>query len=232
MQSNPVRIAGSILMLLVLAALPAAAQELRGRVVGTVTDNTGGVLPGATVTASGPVLIQPQATTSATDGIYRFPALPSGVYTLTFEASGFRTLRREGIRVGLNTTLTVDAQLPLATVSESVTITGESPAVDVKTTSIGTSFTKELLQDIPNARDVWAAMSQAPGFQMTGYDVGGSYTGTQTGYLTYGVGDQNKTLLEGINVTEATNANAGYFDFGSFEEFQLGGAGNMGEQAG
>ena len=232
MESNPVRIAGSILMLLVLAALPAAAQELRGRVVGTVTDNSGAVLPGATVTASGPALIQPQTTTSATDGIYRFPALPSGVYTLTFEASGFRTLKREGIRVGLNTTLTVDAQLPLATVSESVTITGESPAVDVKTTSIGTSFTKELLQDIPNARDVWAAMSQAPGFQMTGYDVGGSHTGTQTGYLTYGVGDQNKTLLEGINVTEATNANAGYFDFGSFEEFQLGGAGNMGEQAG
>src|SRR2546427_804090 len=111
-------------------------------------------------------------------------------------------------------------------------ITGDSPTVDVKSTTVGTNFTKELLQDIPNARDVWAAMAQAPGFQMTGYDVGGSHTGTQTGYQTYGVGDQNKTLLEGINVTEGTGGNAGYFDFGSFEEFQLGGAGNMGEQAG
>jgi hypothetical protein len=62
--------------------------------------------------------------------------------------------------------------------------------------------------------------------------VGGSHTGTQTGYQTYGVGDQNKTLLEGINVTEGTGGNAGYFDFGSFEEFQLGGSGNMGEQSG
>ena len=113
-------------------------------------------------------------------------------------------MKREGIRVLLNTTLTVDAQLQLAGVQEALTVTGESPAVDIKTTSIGTSFTKELLQDIPNARDVWAAMSQAPGFQMQGYDVGGSHTGTQTGYMAYGVGDQNKTLLEGINVTEAT----------------------------
>src|SRR5207244_8761594 len=90
----------------------------------------------------------------------------------------------------------------------------------------------ELLQHSPNARDVWAAMAQAPGFQMTAYDVGGSHTGTQTGYQTYGVGYQNKTLLEGINVTEGTGSNAGYFDFGSFEEFQLGGSGNMGEQSG
>ena len=75
-------------------------------------------------------------------------------------------------------------------------------------------------------------MAQAPGFQMTGYDVGGSRTGTQTGYQTYGVSGQNKTLFEGINVTEGQDANAGYFDFGSFEEMQLGGSGNMGEQSG
>jgi len=220
------------LALLVLTAGTAAAQELRGRVTGIVTDNSGAVLPGVTVTAAGPALIQPQSTTSGADGSYRFPALPSGVYTLTYTLQGFQTVRREGIRVVLNATLTVDAQLPVATLQEAVTITGESPTVDVTTTSIGTSFTKEMLRDIPNARDVWAAMSQAPGFQMQGYDVGGSHTGTQTGYLTYGIGDQNKTLIEGINVTESTNANAGYFDFGSFEEFQLGGAGNMGEQAG
>lgn len=216
----------------VLAAAPTQAQELRGRITGVVHDNSGSVVPGANVTASGPALLQPQTTQTGSDGSYRFPALPSGSYTLTFELTGFRTVKREGIRVTLNTTLTVDTTLELAQLAEAVTITGESPAVDVKTTSIGTAFTKELLTDIPNARDIWAAMSQAPGFQMTSYDVGGSHTGTQTGYITYGVDTQNKTLLEGINVTEATNANAGYFDFGSFEEFQLGGAGNMGEQAG
>jgi hypothetical protein len=225
-------IAGSAAVSLAMLAGYAGAQELRGRVVGTVVDNSGAVLAGVTVTASSPALIQPQTTTSGPDGTYRFPALPSGTYSINYEMNGFQSVKREGIRVLLNTTLTVDAQLQLAGVQEALTVTGESPAVDIKTTSIGTSFTKELLQDIPNARDVWAAMSQAPGFQMQGYDVGGSHTGTQTGYMAYGVGDQHKTLLEGINVTEATAANAGYFDFGSFEEFQLGGAGNMGEQAG
>src|SRR5712692_8495677 len=215
-----------------LAAHPGAAQEMRGRITGVVSDNTGAVVPGVTVTVEGPALIQPQTTTTNADGTYRYPALPPGVFTLTFELSGFQTLKREGIRLGLNTTLSVDAQLQIATLAETITISGQSPVVDIKSTTVGTNFTKELLQDIPNARDIWAAMAQAPGFQMTSYDVGGSHTGTQTGYQTYGVGDQNKTLLEGIDVTEGTNGNAGYFDFGSFEEFQLGGSGNMGEQSG
>jgi hypothetical protein len=210
----------------------AAGQELRGRITGVVTDNTGAVVPGVTVTASGPALIQPQVAATGADGTYRYPSLPPGVYTVTFELSGFQTVRREGIRLGLNQTLTVDAQLQLSSLQETVTITGESPIVDVKSTTVGTNFTKELLQDIPNARDIWAAMAQAPGFQMNAYDVGGSHTGTQTGYQTYGVAGQNKTLFEGINVTEGTDGNAGYFDFGAFEEFQLGGSGNMGEQSG
>src|SRR5437667_3650906 len=213
-------------------ARAAAAQELRGRITGVVTDNTGAVLPGVTVTVSGPALIQPQTAVSGADGTYRYPALPPGLYTVTFELTGFQTLKREEIRLGLNQTLSVDAQLQLSSLQETVTITGDSPTVDVKNTTVGTNFTKELLQDIPNARDVWAAMAQAPGIQMTGYDVGGSHTGTQTGYQTYGIGDQNKTLLEGINVTEGTNGNAGYFDFGSSEEIQVVGSGNMGEQSG
>src|SRR5688500_20122413 len=69
-------------------------------------------------------------------------------------------------------------------------------------------------------------MAQAHDMQMTPYDVGGSHTGTQTGFLTYGFSGQNQTKLEGIDTTEGTGANAGYFDFGSFEEFQIGGAGS------
>jgi hypothetical protein len=213
-------------------ARAAAAQELRGRITGVVTDNTGAVLPGVTVTAAGPALIQPQTTVTSADGTYRYPALPPGLYTVAFELTGFQALKREDIRLGLNQTLSVDAQLQLSSLQETVTITGETPVVDVKSTTVGTNFTKELLQDIPNARDIWAAMAQAPGFHMTGYDVGGSRTGTQTGFQTYGVPGQNKTLFEGINVTEGQDTNAGYFDFGSFEEFQLGGSGNMGEQSG
>jgi hypothetical protein len=216
----------------VALAAPAAAQELRGRITGVVSDTSGAVLPGVSITVAGPALIQPQTTVTGAEGNYRYPSLPPGVYTVTFELSGFQTLKREDIRLGLNQTLSIDAQLQLSSLQETVTITGESPVVDVTSTTVGTNFTKELLQDIPNARDIWAAMAQAPGFQMTAYDVGGSHTGTQTGYQTYGVTGQNKTLFEGINVTEGQDSNAGYFDFGSFEEFQLGGSGNMGEQSG
>jgi hypothetical protein len=204
---------------------PARAQEFRGRINGTVTDNTGAVLPGVTVTASGPALIQPQVQVTGSDGTYRFLALPPGVYAIDFELVGFQNIKREGVRVVINQTLTVDQALNVATLQETVTVTGASPIVDTSTTQVGTNFTKELLTEIPNARDIWAAMSQAPGIQMTGYDVGGSNTGNQTGYRTYGFDTQNQTRLEGIDTTEGTAANAGYFDFGSFEEFQVGGAG-------
>jgi hypothetical protein len=220
------------LVLCTFAPATMAAQEMRGRITGVITDNTGAVLPGVTVTVTGPAILQPQTAVSGGDGAYRYPALPPGVYSVTFELSGFQTLKREDIRLGLNQTLSIDAQLQLSSLQETITITGESPVIDIKNTTVGTNFTKELLQDIPNARDIWAALAQAPGFQMTGYDVGGSRTGTQTGFQTYGVSGQNKTLFEGVNVTEGQDANAGYFDFGSFEEMQVGGSGNMGEQSG
>jgi hypothetical protein len=202
-----------------------AAQDFRGRINGTVTDNTGAVLPGVTVTATSPALIQPQVQVTGAEGDFRFIALPPGAYDITFELAGFQGVKREGVRVVINQTLTVDQQLQVATLQETVTVTGDSPIVDTSTTQVGTNFTKELLTEIPNARDIWAAMAQAPGLQMTSYDVGGSRTGTQTGFLSYGFGDQSQTKMEGIDTTEGTSANAGYFDFGSFEEFQVGGSG-------
>ena len=220
---------GVFVLMLALAA-PAAAQEFRGRINGVARDNSGAVLPGVTVTASSPALIQPQIAVTDSDGGYRLIALPAGTYSLTFELPGFKTLKREGIRVVIATTLTVGVQLEIASLAETVTVSGETPIVDTSTTRVGTNFTKELLTEIPNARDIWAAMSQAPGFQMTGYDVGGSHTGTQTGYVTYGISQQRTTRIEGVNTTEGTDANAGYFDFGAFEEFQLGAAGSGADQ--
>ena len=216
---------GLCLVALLATAGVSAAQDFRGRINGTVTDNTGAVLPGVTVTASSPALIQPQVQVTGAEGDFRFIALPPGVYDLNFELSGFQGVKREGIRVVINQTLTVDQQLQVATLQETVTVTGESPIVDTSSTIVGTNFTKELLTEIPNARDIWAAMAQAPGLQMSSYDVGGSRTGTQTGFLSYGFGDQSQTKVEGIDTTESTSANAGYFDFGSFEEFQVGGSG-------
>jgi hypothetical protein len=216
----------AVLAALVVTGASAAAQEFRGRINGSVTDNTGAVLPGVTVTASGPALIQPQVQVTGTDGSYRFLALPPGVYEIDFDLTGFQKVQRKDVRVMINQTLSVDMQLQVATLQETVTVTGDSPIVDSSTTAMGTNFTKELLTEIPNARDVWAAMSQAPGMQMSVFDVGGSNTGTQSGFRSYGFDTQNQTRMEGIDTTEGTAANAGYFDFGSFEEFSIGGAGS------
>ncbi len=165
-------------------------------------------------------------------GAYAFPALPTGEYSVAFSLPGFRTVVRGDLRMTLNTTLSVDATLEIGGVEETIVIAAAAPVVDVTTTTTAVNFTEELLEDIPNARDIWVAMAQAPGFQMEAYDVGGSHTGTQTGLQAFGFGDQHRTLFEGINVTEGTAWHAGYFDYGSLEDFQLGGAGNMGETHG
>ena len=153
----------AVLVAMLAASSPAMAQDFRGRINGTLTDNTGAVLPGVTVTATSPALIQAQVQVTETDGGFRFQALPPGVYELTFELAGFQNVKREGIRVVIGQTLTVDQKLEVANLQETVTVSGSSPIVDSTTTTMGTNFTKELLTEIPNARDVWASMSQAPG---------------------------------------------------------------------
>src|SRR5215210_7291836 len=99
---------GLCLVALLATAGVSAAQDFRGRLNGTVTDNTGAVLPGVTVTAASPALIQPQVQVTGADGEYRFIALPPGVYDVNFELSGFQSVKREGIRVVINQTLSVD----------------------------------------------------------------------------------------------------------------------------
>src|SRR2546427_3076816 len=101
MKSSQTWVASAIFILLVVSAAPAVAQELRGRLTGVVADNSGAVLPGVTITASSPALIQPQTTTSGADGAYRFPALPSGLYSLNFALQGFQTVRRGRVPGGL-----------------------------------------------------------------------------------------------------------------------------------
>src|SRR5262245_26005694 len=143
----------AVFVTVAFGAAAASAQEFRGRVNGAVTDNTGAVLPGVTVTASSPALIQPQVQVTGTDGSYRFLALPPGVYEIDFALTGFQQVQRKDVRVVINQTLTVDMQMQVATLQETVTVTGASPIVDTSTNAMGTNFTKELLTEIPNARD-------------------------------------------------------------------------------
>ena len=120
-------------------------------------------------------------------------------------------------------------QLAVATLQETVTVTGESPVVDTSATRVQQNFKLEQLQTIPNARDMWALLAVSPAVVMGRIDVGGNRAGTQTGYNAYGYNGQVRVLVEGINTTEGTGGAGFYFDYGSFEEVFLGTAGQGAE---
>jgi hypothetical protein len=210
-----------VLVLGVLLSGSAWAQTTQGRIMGLVSDTQGAILPGVTVTATSPALIGAQSTVSQADGRFLFPALPTGAYKLVFELSGFQKLTREGVQVVLGQTLSVDAQLPLASLSETVTVTGESPVIDVTTTRVGTSLKGDALIAVPNSTDVWGALSEAPGIRLQGFDVGGSHKSQQSGYESFGVQNQARVISDGVDHTEGVGGTGFYEDYFANEEVSV-----------
>jgi hypothetical protein len=193
-----------------------------GSINGKVSDTSGAVLPGVTVTATSPSLMGVQNSVTDGSGNYRFPALPPGTYTVTFELPGFNTLKRENIQIAMGFTAAVNVELAVASLQETVTVTGDSPVIDTSNTRVQQNFKLEALQEIPNSRDLWSLLAVTPSVTMGRIDVGGNRAGTQTGYTAYGYSGQNRVLVEGINTTEGTSGAGFYVDYGSFEEVFLG----------
>ena len=204
-----------------LVACMAFPQANLGRLQGVVTDAQGLVLPGVTITLTGEALIGQRLANADVDGSYRFPALNPGTYNILYEMSGFQTLNREGIVITTGRTITVNITLNLATVAETITVTGESPVVDVKTTGVGATYDATTLEDIPSASDMWAVLQNSPGIRMRAFDVGGSHKSQQSGYDTFGVRSQNRIINDGINTTEGTGGTGGYYDYYAIEEYQV-----------
>ena len=163
-----------------LVATGISAQTRTGTISGTVRDATSQVLPGVSITLEGPTLVTAQVTTSSDTGLYRFINLPPGAYNVRAELSGFQSLTLQAIRVDIGRNTPVEIAMQIATVAETVTVIGESPLVDVKSTVTGASFDEQLLSEVPSARDVWSVLEhQAPGVTTNRLDVGGSETGLQ-----------------------------------------------------
>jgi hypothetical protein len=200
-----------------------------GTIQGRVADAQGAVLPGVTVTATSPSALGAQTTVTSETGNYRFPAVPPGQYELTFELAGFNALKRSGISISLGFTANINVELALATLQETVTVSGASPVIDTSSTRVQQNFKLEQLQSIPNGRDMWALLAVTPSVQMSRIDVGGNRAGTQTGYTAYGQSGQVRVLIEGINSTEGTTGAGFYFDYSSLEEVFLGTSGQSAE---
>jgi hypothetical protein len=202
---------------------PAGAQTT-GEIYGKVTDASGAVVPGATVTVSSAVLIQPLSAVTSATGAYRFPSLPIGSYSVKFELAGFKTVVKEGVRVEIGLNAQVNASLPVSQMQEVVTVTGESPVIDLQSNARVNSFTQEALQSIPSGRDPWVILQQSAGIVLDRENIGGNQSGQQSGFTARGVSStQHKWNLDGIDITDmsATGASPAYFDFDAFEEMRI-----------
>ena len=203
-----------------LAWAQAGGTSTGGSLWGKVADETGSLLPGVTVAIQGPSLMGVQTAVSNEQGIYRFPALPPGDFRVTFTLTGFNTVIRE-LTLTAGFTATMNIQLKVSTVAETVEVVGQSPVVDAVNARVQTTFSKEVLGAMPSARDMWAILSVSPAVQMGRIDVGGSTAGTQTNYRAYGVSGQTKPLIEGIIGLEGNGSVGFYYDYGSFEEVNV-----------
>jgi hypothetical protein len=202
----------------------ASAQSQTGEIFGKVTDGSGAVLPGVTVTVTGPVLLQPLTAVTSETGTFNFPRIEIGTYSVKFELAGFKTVVNQGIIVTVGFAAAVNAQLGISTVQETITVTGESPIVDTKAVGTKQTFTNELLQSIPSARDPWVILQQTAGIAMDRENVGGNMSGQQSNNVSRGGNPtNNKWSLDGVDITDmsATGASPSYYDFDAFEEMTI-----------
>lgn len=194
-----------VVMLLLTGASFAAAQT-NSAITGTVLDASGAVLPGVTVEASSPALIEKtRAAVTGESGQYRILELRPGPYTVTFSLAGFASVRREGVELTTNFTATVNVEMKVGDLQETITVTGASPVVDTQNVVQQRVMTREVIDAVPTARNFANLGVLIPGTTITGYgrvlDVGGSEGHANQMLMVHGgrAGDQ-RVLLEGMGI--------------------------------
>ena len=190
--------------------LPALAWA-QGSIAGVVRDASGALLPGVTVEAASPALIEKvRAVVSDGTGQYQIVNLPPGAYSVTFTLAGFNTLRRDGITLTGNFTANVNAELTVGALEETITVTGEAPTVDVQTTARQDVIDRELIDAIPSGRNIWALGALNPALQTsTPNDVGGAVISAITGFSAHG-GRSNDSWTSMSGITMNAMAQTGF----------------------
>jgi hypothetical protein len=209
--------------LCMLSAAAARAQVQTGSIAGVATDTSNAVMPGVTVSVSGDKLIGGvQTQTTDTSGAYRFDRLPPGAYTVKFELQGFRTIERAGIAISAAFVASVNAKMEVGNVSETITVTGESPTVDTRSNLQQTVMNQEILEGVPSGRDPWSIAKIIPGVQVSTYDVGGTQSIQQSSLSSHGSSTNDVSYnIDGAIVNWPGNGGGAtmlYYDQGMFEE--------------
>src|SRR5262245_47881674 len=211
--------------------LPAMAQGV-GAIGGTVTDASGAVMPGVTVTLSNPrgsIGGNQEAVTDAR-GAFQFLRLVPGTYTVKAELEGFRTAVLENIVVNADVTARVDLKLEIGTLQEGITVTGESPLLDTTSALKQTVLSREVLDSLPNRIDVWSVARVIPSVVLSKVDVGGSESFLQSTATVHGSNNENGFLIDGMDVSNLDGNGTGavlYLDPYAFQEtnYQTSGGG-------
>ena len=214
MHSRVVTAAGSLFVSIFLL-LPAGAAAQTGSIAGQVADETGGVLPGVTVAASSPALIE-GTRNAVTDGsgLYALEALRPGTYTVTFTLPGFSTFVREGIEITTGFAANVDATMTVGAVEETVTVSGASPIIDVQNVVHQENISNETLDVLPTGRTYWGYAALTVGAQTDilggGQDVGGSVGDTWGTVVIHGSSTYDGEIKwDGMSVTASVTAGGG-----------------------
>ncbi len=205
---------------LLLCALSALAQTTgTGAIIGRAMDSTGAVIPGVEVTITSPQLIG-GAKTFVTDeqGVYRFELLRAGTYRVSFALPGFKTINIDNVGVVVNITMTVrTAPMEVSATSEEVTVSSQSPAIDLEAATIGVNFSQKMIDDLPWSRSLTAISGMIPNALSTSYDVGNSSFGTSSTISARngGYSGSNMVSMDGLYWCQT------YEDYGTYEEMNV-----------
>ena len=176
-------------------ALPATARA-QSAFAGVVKDATGAVLPGVTVEAASPVLIEKvRSVTTDANGLYRIENLRPGTYTITFNLPGFSAVKRDGVELPSNFTSTINADLKVGAMEETITVSGQSPVVDVQSNSKAQVLSRDVLDAVPTAHTIQGVGQLVVGVTLTAPDVGGSQAMQQTYFTVHGLGAAQTSLM-------------------------------------
>lgn len=218
----------SLVVCVVLGSVWPDAQSIKASVTGVVTDSSGAVLPGVTVEVTSPALIE-KARTAVTDGSgsYRIIELETGSYSVTFTLSGFSSVKREGLELSGSLMATVNAELRVGTLEETITVSAESPIVDVQSSRQTQVINNDVLTDMPLARtaaNIASILVPAMNAGLSAYGAAGT-TGPETGRLqvagvgvgsgTSGTSQYRPDTIQAVEMVVSSFGNLGEAEVGS-----------------
>src|SRR3954469_16239494 len=217
--------------------LPSLAHA-QASVTGIVRDASGAVLPGVTVEVTSPALIE-KARTTTTDGSgqYRMTDLPPGTYVLTFSLSGFTTVKREGLSISGSGVVPVNAELRVGNLSETITVTGESPLVDTQSTRRETVIKADTLATLPATRGYGSVLATVPSLNIGGVAGAGATTAPTTPDMMFftahgGDSGEGRVMTNGLTVASpfgGGGVSGVTYDIANSEEMQVLVSGGLGE---